>query len=252
MPVSNTATPLLVSNTVKVLSFSTLFQAKFTLPASPVTLLLRNTFISTWGSKHCAIHFVHSVVFVFYFILLFIIPHNKIVSYKSPFYHYNRYICTSFSPAMLDNRFTALKYRTAICHSYFAWLVAILRVNWSVCNKGKGKGISVHAMKAQREWKYSSILHNLSTRCRWVASFIPGPLSSMKNLWNPLSRSLRGHQNQSGLFGENSLGPSIRWTLDHPACSTVAMTELCWLLSPQDRHKLTGFLRWIFHDISLF
>ena len=80
----------------------------------------------------------------------------------------------SFSPAMLDKRFTAFKYRTAICHSYFAWLVAILRVNWSVCNKGKGKGIPVHAMKAQREWKYSSILHNLSTRCRWVASFRPG------------------------------------------------------------------------------
>jgi len=141
-------------------------------------------------------------MFCIFFILLFIIPHNKFVFCKSPSYQQNRYL-HALSPAMLYNLFTAfnslnaelnlichllaiiahhilhvsrirVKYRNAICHSYFSWLVVILRVKRSVCNNGKGKGIPVHAMKAQREWKYSSILHNLSTRCRWVASLMPG------------------------------------------------------------------------------
>jgi hypothetical protein len=69
-------------------------------------------------------------------------------------------------------------------------------------------------------WRYSSTTIDLSTRWRWLVSFMAGRFIPLKTAPYPLERRLRGSQSRSGCYGEEKgLLPCREFNPDRPAHS---------------------------------
>jgi hypothetical protein len=79
------------------------------------------------------------------------------------------------------------------------------------------------------EWRYSSTIHHLSTRWRWVVSLTPRrALSPGKEPWYPLCTRLSGPQSRSGRCAEekNFAPAGIRTPAVQPVTIPIELSRL--------------------------
>jgi hypothetical protein len=79
------------------------------------------------------------------------------------------------------------------------------------------------------EWKYSVTILDLSTRWRWVVSFMPWLLYLQgKSPWCPSDRMLGGPHNWSGCCGEEKNScPCQESNPNHPVCTLLLYQLSC-------------------------